>query len=205
MRNISRGTSLLAALWIVAGAVGAHASGGLRRVTTRDAVRQATTILLVAKAKPPTEARVAHRPYTKGKKRLMAKLPTTFRRLRVLRVIKPPMAMSTSATSYLRPGKTVTLELRKLIKAGRVIRLVDSQTLTSHDVRLRFLADGSNKIALYRRLAQGVGQKAFARGRRFLLLAGFSARYEALVGVAGWGLLPISRTAQVKRLLKSKK
>lgn len=181
----------------------ARASGRIRTFGLEMAVRGASYVLLVALAKPGRETRELPIPYQKEGKERQAQMSTTFLRLRVLDVlyVAPEIRGTISGRSYLRPGKEVRVDRGAVAQKGKTVRLIEATTPIYHAVRARRLADGTRKIPFLPALAGSLEEKQLQPGKRYVLLAGFDLRYEALVGVGDWGLLPASRLARVKALL----
>lgn len=182
-----------------------EASGGVRQLSMADAVRSAGVVLLVKKAAPPTEKRPVFVPYRKQGKPRVAKMETTFIRVEIVEVLGSRMGglSSTSGGSLLRPGKRHTFSPKSLVP-GKVLRIVRSGTITNNSVRARYLADGTRKIPIYRRLRDEVRGEAFAKGKRFVFLGSYSVGYEALRGVGGSGLVSVKQLRKIRRLLKKR-
>lgn len=182
------------------------ASGSIRTLSLEQAVRGATFVLVVERAKPASKTIQVPVPLNdeddEGKRRKVKKMKTAYHAFKVLKRLKPTGEMQTtwSGRSYLHPKKERTFDPDKAAKKGDVIRVVSSQTVINNSVMARYLRDGTRKIPIYPHLAESLlpGKKA----KRFLLLCGYNLRYEAFAGEGGLGLVSIKKLKQVKKLLK---
>lgn len=182
----------------------AHASGGLHTVTMKEAADMATFVLVVEPAKAGQELVQIPVPYEKDGKKMVEKMGTTYLSFKVVKRLKlSAAAAGTSWTdrSYLHPNKELTVKLEELAHPGQTIRVVNSRTVTNNHVHARYLADGTRKIPIYRRLKDEVGPEELKKHKRLILFAGYNLRYEALVGSGGFGLVSIKKLKAVKKLL----
>ena len=181
----------------------AMASGRIRRIPLDQAVRRADFVLVVKTAKPAWERRKAYVPVAAKKH---VEIKTSFYRVEVVAVLHKDRAMASKITgdSRLRVGKRHSF-MSKNLTVGRVFRVMNNATVTSHGVRARYEATGVRKIPYYDHLADGAKHKDLEKGGRFVFVGSYSVAYEGLKGVGAWGLVPISKLARVRKLLSAKK
>ncbi len=203
-RSFAR-TTLPAALCLALAFVasGALASGGVRYLSLRHAVRKATFVLVVKRATPAEEKATAHLPYDQGGAAQVAQLETHFRRFEVAEVLRADARGrgSVSVESYLHPGKERTVDLAKAATVGASIRVLSSQTVANQMVEVRVRQGAARTTPPLRRLELRLDAERLRTDERFVLLARYNPRYEAFVGVGGTGLLAAEHLEQVRRLL----
>lgn len=181
----------------------AGASGGWHLLRLRDALRSAAFVLVVKKASPAVETRDVQLPYRNSGRSQVAKLPTRFRRFEVVEVLRaePKRGNRASAARYLTPGREHTVDLLEASAAGSTVRLLSTQDISNHKRQVRFLASGTRTIVMEHRLEHGATAEQLEAEQQFVLLARYEPSYEAFVGMAGVGLVPLTSRAQVERLL----
>ena len=204
-RTATAKLTLAAALLLLAAPAPARASGGLHALTLEQAVGQATFVLVVERVKPEAEQVEIAFPYEKGGKKMVEKIKTTYLTFKVVKRLKlADSARNTSYhdRSYLHPDKELTVTPEKVGLPGQIVKVINAHDPINHHVRLRYLKDGTHKIPIYPVLKVEVGHEELIKAKRFILLADYNLRYEALAGAGGFGLVSIKQLKKVKKLLK---
>lgn len=199
------GATLAAALSLATPATVAGSSG-FRTLSLEQAVHESIFVLVVDRVKPEAEQVEVSIPYEKGGKQMVEKIKATYLTFKVVKRLK--LADSARGTSYhdrsfLHPKKELTVTPEKIALPGQIVRVISSHDPISHHVRVRYLQDGSRKIALYPMLKDEVRHEELIKARRFILLADYNLRYEALAGTGGFGLVSIKKLKAVKKMLKA--
>lgn len=167
----------------------AAASGVAKKVTLAQAVARARHVLVVETAKPLRRIVKKQHPYVdrKTKQKKVLELQHIRFRFRVLRRLGPPPKDPKD------PGPRV----------GSVIEVLDGNALLGEAVHISMVTTGNWPIPYYPQIA---GQVALGKpGRYVLLLNAYEPQEKRYQGIAGPGLLPVSREAEVRRLLAKPK
>jgi hypothetical protein len=162
----------------------AAASGVLKTLPLKDAAARSRIVLVVELAAPATRQveHVASYVEDKTKAKKSITLRRTLYRFKVI----------ASLHSADKDGPRV----------ASVIDVLDSHVPLGEMVALAMRSGGASPIPIYDDL-DGKATPA-AKGRFVLLLSVYDAKDKVYIGVAGLGLLPIARQAEVEKLIRAR-